>query len=209
MESISTVMIRNRSDQMTAGEVFIVRRCSKETSETCHEREQIMRAHDQRGDRIDCARQTMFIHERRLRFMTFMFWADQVSTANRDAGTFGGVGLTSMRDEVLYSDPVVYYDHSRSGDGMSGLDTIRDEDGNPIIPYYRATRSIDPEDVEEGQRYRLVEIRAMFEWADRFYPYWRDYNPPLGIRRLGYPVNDGVLVDDTHLRPEIDRYAWN
>ena len=140
--------------------------------------------------------------------MTFMFWADQVSTANRDTGTFRGDGLTRMREEVLHSDPVIYYDHSRTGDGMPGLDTVWDEEGNRIIPYHCATRFIDPGDVDEDQQYRFLEIRTMFEWADKFYQYWTDHNSTLGIRRLGYALDDGVLVDDTHLRPDVDRIAW-
>ena len=198
------IVIQNWSDRVTAGQIFTIIRCNTEPFGVFHYNGQMVRAYDQRRDRIISAGDHARLHNRRLRFVAFMFWADRVSTASRDTRPIRGDGLGRMREEVLHSDPIMYYDHSRMSDDMPGLDTIRDDDGNPLIPYYRATRCVDPYEVEGDQTRRYLTIRTLFEWADRFYPYWIDFNPPLGIRRLGYLWEDGDFVGDIELYPEID-----
>ena len=105
-----------------------------------------------------------------------MFWADRTSTAERDVEPIRGDGLERMREAVLHTEPIMIYDHSRLIGDMPEL-------SDDIIPYHRATRFICPLEARTREAWRIATV---FIWAYHFYPNWRDYNPPMGIRRLGY-----------------------
>ena len=198
------IVVQNWSDQITAGQIFTIIRCNAEPFGVFHYNGQMVRAYEQRRDRLISAGDKTRTQNRRLKFVAFMFWADRVSTASRDTRPIRGDGLGRMREQVLHSDPIMYYDHTRMSDDMPALTPVRDDLGYEIIPYYRATQFIDPYGVEDSQTQRYLTMATMFVWADTFYPNWIDFNPPLGIRRLGYLWEDGDFVGDIELYPEID-----
>ena len=202
------IVIQNWSDQITAGQIFTIIRCNTEPFGVFHYNGQMVRAYDQRRDRVlQASKDKAEIQSRRIRFVAFMFWADRVSTASRDTTPIRGDGLGRMREQVLHSDPIMYYDHTRMSDDMPEMTTLRDDDGNLMKPYHRSTRYIDPYGYDHlentGQIRRYVAMAAMFIWADTFYPDWVDYNPPLGIRRLGY------LWEDAESSSEDDEWVQN